>query len=264
MSPTSATVGRAAASNAAAAATEFQPLCAPGVPLRIQIFADGANAQEMLNIYRAGTVSGFTTNPTLMRQSGVADYSIFAREVLAVIRDLPISFEVFADEFQEMDRQARMIASWGDNVFVKIPITNTRGESSAPLIRTLSAAGIKLNVTAILTIEQVALVCDALDPATEAVISVFAGRIADTGRDPVPLMKESVRMAEALPRAQVLWASPREVLNIYQAETCGCHIITVTKGLLDKLPSHGKDLEQLSLETVRMFYDDAQRAGYSL
>jgi len=262
--PTSSVVGRPHESALDRTLGGYAPLCPTGFPLRIHVFADGANAEEMLKIYRTGTASGFTTNPTLMRQSGISDYSAFAREVLAEIRDLPISFEVFADEFPEMDRQARLIASWGDNVFVKIPITNTRGDSSAPLIRALSAAGIKLNVTAILTLEQVALVCDSLSPATEAVISVFAGRIADTGRDPVPIMKESVGLARALPLAQVLWASPREVLNIYQAEACGCHIITVTKPLLDKLSSHGKDLGQLSLETVRMFYDDAQRAEYSL
>lgn len=219
---------------------------------------------EMLKIYRVGTVSGFTTNPTLMRQSGIADYSAFARAVLSEIRDLPISFEVFADEFLEMDRQARLIASWGENVFVKIPITNTRGESSAPLIRSLAAAGIKLNVTAILTLEQVVLVRDSLDPATEAVISVFGGRIADTGRDPVPIMREAVAIASSLAKAQVLWASPREVLNIYQADQCGCHIITVTPALLDKLALHGKDLADLSLDTVRMFHADAERAGYTL
>lgn len=243
---------------------EYAPLCPRGIPLRIQVFADGANAEEMLRLYRAGSVAGFTTNPTLMRQSGVSGYSAFARELLAEIRDVPISFEVFADEFPEMDRQARLISSWGNNVFVKIPVTNCKGESSAQLINSLAIDGVKLNVTAVLTLEQVALVCDSLDSATESVISVFAGRIADTGRDPMPIMSQAVRLARHLQLAQVLWASPREVLNVYQAEACGCHIITVTKPLLDKLASHCKDLDQLSLETVRMFYDDALRAGYSL
>lgn len=264
VSPTASVADRPRESALDRAQDAYSPLCPTGSPLKIHVFADGANADEMLKIYRAGTVSGFTTNPTLMRQSGIADYSAFAREVLVEIRDLPISFEVFADEFTEMESQARLIAAWGDNVFVKIPITNTRAESSVPLIRDLSAAGIKLNVTAILTLEQVAQVCEALDPASEAVVSVFAGRIADTGRDPVPIMTEAVAIASARPKAHVLWASPREVLNIYQAEQCGCHIVTVTPALLDKLALHGKDLADMSLDTVRMFHGDAVRAGYTL
>jgi transaldolase len=231
---------------------------------RIAIYADGANVAEMLATYRAGRVQGFTTNPTLMQHSGVTDYVAFAQSVLAVIRDVPISFEVFADDVAEMERQARVIASWGENVFVKIPVTNTAGRFSGDLVARLAASGVKLNVTAMLTAAQVARVCQVLDPAVPAIVSVFAGRIADTGRDPVPVMREVVGIARALPRVQVLWASPREVLNVYQAEECGCHIVTVTKALLDKLPMRGKDLEELSRETVEMFYRDAQRAGYRL
>ncbi|MFI5398683.1 MAG: transaldolase [Candidatus Binatia bacterium] len=232
--------------------------------LRIALFADGANAAEMLAEYRSGQVQGFTTNPTLMRQSGVTDYVGFAREVLAEICDLPISFEVFADEFSEMERQARIIASWGPNVVVKIPITNTRGESSLSVVSALSRSGIKLNVTALLAVDQVRDACEALSPDVPAIVSVFAGRIADTGRDPVPIMREAVQVAQRRPLVQILWASPREVLNVYQAEECGCHIITATKPVLDKLKLRGKDLHELSRATVQMFYDDARRAGYTL
>ncbi len=231
---------------------------------RIEVFCDGANVKDMLAAYRAGTVQGFTTNPTLMRQSGVTDYVAFARAALAEIRDLPISFEVFADEFPEMERQARIITSWGSNVYVKIPVTNTRGEMSGAVIRNLSRDGIKLNVTAILALEQVRAVVGLLNPEVPAIVSVFAGRIADTGHDPVPVMKEVVRIVSRLPLAKVLWASPREVLNVYQAEESGCHIVTATKALLDKLPMKGKDLIELSRETVQMFFDDARRAGYTL
>jgi len=230
----------------------------------IAIYADGANVAEMLAAYRAGRVQGFTTNPTVMQKSGVTDYSAFAREVLSVIRDLPISFEVFADDFAEMERQARLIASWGENVYVKIPVTDTAGRFSGELVRRLAASGAKINVMAMLTAQQVARVCQVLNPEVPAIVSVFAGRIADTGRDPVPVMREVVEIARALPRVQVLWASPREVLNVYQAEECGCHIVTVTKALLDKLPMRDKDLDELSRETVEMFYRDAQRAGYRL
>lgn len=232
--------------------------------LGIAIFGDGANAEEMIAEYRSGLVQGFTTNPTLMRQANVSDYTGFARSVLAEIRDLPISFEVFADEFGEMERQARIIAGWGANVVVKIPITNTQGDSSLNLVSTLSRSGIKLNVTALLTTDQVAAACDALSTEVPAIVSVFAGRIADTGRDPVPVIREAVQIARRRPLAQVLWASPREVLNVYQAEACGCHIITATKPILDKLRLRGKDLHELSRETVQMFHDDAQRAGYTL
>ena len=231
---------------------------------RIAIYADGADVREMVAARDAGTVKGFTTNPTLMRKSGVSDYSAFAKEALAATGGMPISFEVFADEFDEMERQARLIATWGDAVFVKIPVTNTRGESAVPLIRTLSAAGVKLNVTAILTLEQVRDVVDALDAETPAIVSVFAGRIADTGVDPVPLMREAAEICASKPRSQLLWASPRELLNIFQAEECGCHIITVTADILKKLSMVGKPLTDLSLDTVKMFYNDAAAAGFRL
>jgi len=230
----------------------------------IKIFADGAKLSDILDAYKKGNVQGFTTNPTLMRQAGISDYESFAKSVLAEITDLPISFEVFADDFQSMDVQARKIATWGGNVYVKIPVTNTKGESAASLIRDLSGDGIKLNVTALLTLGQVAEVTEALSVDTPAVISVFAGRVADTGVDPVPLMKEALRIAQRRPLAELLWASPREVLNIYQAEEIGCHIITVTPDLLKKLALRGKDLAQYSLETVAMFYNDATQAGFTL
>ncbi|HEX7707373.1 MAG TPA: transaldolase, partial [Thermoanaerobaculia bacterium] len=212
----------------------------------------------------SGIVAGFTTNPTLMRKSGIANFEAFAREALESVGALPISFEVFADEFDEMERQARLIATWGDAVFVKIPITNTRGESSIPLIARLSAAGVQLNITAILTLEQVREVVDAIDSEVPAIVSVFAGRIADTGRDPVPLMREAAGIVARKPKAQLLWASPRELLNIFQADECGCHIITVTPELLKKLAMVGKPLDELSLDTVKMFYNDAKAAGYTL
>lgn len=232
--------------------------------LRIAIYSDGADVRDMIAARDAGLVKGFTTNPTLMRKSGISDYEAFAREVLDAIGSMPISFEVFADEFDEMERQARKIATWGDAVYVKIPVTNTRGESAAPLIRRLSSAGVKLNVTAILTLQQVADVVEALDPDTPAIVSVFAGRIADTGVDPVPLMKEAGAICAKRPKAELLWASPRELLNIFQAQECGCAIITVTPELLKKLSMVGKPLDELSLDTVKMFYNDAASAGYTL
>ncbi len=232
--------------------------------LRISIYSDGADVRDMSAARDAGLVKGFTTNPTLMRKSGVSDYEGFAREALAATGGMPISFEVFADEFDEMERQAKLIATWGDAVFVKIPITNTKGESSISLIERLTAAGVKLNVTAILTLDQVRDVVQALHPDVPAIVSVFAGRIADTGRDPVPLMREAAAIVAARPRAQLLWASPRELLNIFQAEECGCHIITVTPELLKKLAMVGKPLDELSLDTVRMFFNDASAAGYRL
>lgn len=234
------------------------------LPLRIHLYSDGAEVREMLAARDAGLVKGFTTNPTLMRKCGVSDYEAFAREALQAVGDLPISFEVFADEFDEMERQAKQIATWGASVFVKIPITNTRGESAVELVRRLSAAGVKVNVTAILTLEQVRQIVDVLDPATPAIISVFAGRIADTGRDPVPLMREAAGIVASKPLAQLLWASPRELLNIFQANECGCHIITVTPDLMKKLSLVGKDLDELSLDTVKMFFNDAAAAGYRL
>jgi transaldolase len=232
--------------------------------LKIAIYADGADVRDMIAARDAGLVKGFTTNPTLMRKCGVADYAQFAKEALAATGGMPISFEVFADEFGEMERQARLIATWGDAVFVKIPITNTKGESSVPLIERLSAAGVKLNVTAILTLEQVRAVVDALHPDVSAIVSVFAGRIADTGRDPVPLMREAAEICSEKPKAELLWASPRELLNIFQAEECGCRIITVTADILRKLAMVGKSLDELSLDTVKMFHDDASAAGFRL
>ncbi len=232
--------------------------------LKIDLYADGADIREMVVARDSGLVRGFTTNPTLMRKSGVADYEVFAREALRAVSGLPISFEVFADEFGEMERQAKRITTWGEGVYVKIPITNTRKESSIPLIRRLSAAGIKLNITAILTLDQVRCVVEALDASVPAIVSVFAGRIADTGRDPVPLMTEAARMVRKKPKAQLLWASPRELLNIFQADACGCHIITVTPDILKKLSMVGKSLDELSLDTVKMFYTDATAAGFRL
>ncbi len=232
--------------------------------MRIKIFADGADLASMKAAHASGRVQGFTTNPTLMRQAGVTDYQVFAREVLKEIRDLPVSFEVFADDFEAMGEQARLISSWGDNVYVKIPVTNTLGQSSADLVRELSASGVKVNVTALLTLEQVDAIAEALHPTTPAVVSVFAGRIADTGMDPAPIMSLALERLHGRPMAELLWASPREVLNIYQAAEIGCHIITVSPDLLAKLALKGKDLAVYSLETVAMFRRDAIQAGYSL
>jgi len=232
--------------------------------LKIKLFADGADISTMKEVYQAGLVKGFTTNPTLMKKAGVTNYETFARTVLTEISDLPISFEVFSDDFAEMEMQARKIASWGKNVNIKIPITNTRGESSIPLIKKLSAEGLALNVTAILTLEQVEKVADVLSDGVKSIVSVFAGRIADTGRDPVPIMKEAASILKSKPDTALLWASSRELLNIFQAEYCGCDIITVTNDILKKLSKIGKDLCELSLETVRMFYSDAQSSGYRI
>jgi transaldolase len=232
--------------------------------LRIKIFADGADLDSMLALSKLPHVAGFTTNPTLMRKAGVTDYEQFAREVLRAIRDRPISFEVTSDDFPEMERQARQIATWGRNVYVKIPVTNTRGEPSVELIRRLSAAGVPLNVTAILTLDQVEDVSSALADSAASCISVFAGRIADTGRDPVPIMTQALDVMRPHANQELIWASPRELLNIFQADAIGCHIITVTGDLLAKLPLVGKDLREYSLETVEMFRTDAMRARYSL
>ena len=209
-------------------------------------------------------IRGFTTNPTLMRKAGVADYKSFAIEALNIVTDRPISFEVFADDFDEMEAQALEIASWGDNVNVKIPITNTKGDSAVPLVGRLSGKGVVVNVTAMFTLDHVRSVIDVLDAETPAILSVFAGRVADSGRDPVPHMKKAVEIAAAKPNAEILWASPRELLNIFQADAVGCHIITVTNDVLKKLSGIGKDLEAFSLETVKMFYDDAAAAGYTI
>jgi transaldolase len=232
--------------------------------LKVKIFADGADKAGMLEMYRQPYVQGFTTNPTLMRKAGISDYRGFARDITRAIPDRPISFEVFSDDFTEMERQAKEIATWGENVYVKIPITNTRREPSADLIRRLSHAGIKLNVTAMMTLEQVKHVAENVSPGVPCYVSVFAGRIADTGRDPVPLMSEAVKILRPLPKAELIWASPRELLNIIQADQVGCHIITVTNEVLKKVGQIGYDLGQYSLDTVKMFYEDAQKAGFTL
>ena len=232
--------------------------------LNVKIFADGADVDGILELYRNPHIAGFTTNPTLMRKSGITDYEQFSRQVLEHISDRPISFEVFSDEFDEMERQARKIASWGKNVYVKIPVTNTRHESSVDLVRCLACEGIQLNVTALMTLEQVALISKALEDHAPSYISVFAGRIADTGRDPMPLMKEAVEIMSRYRTQELIWASPRELLNIFHAEEIGCHIITVTHDLLKKLSFVGKDLDEFSLDTVKMFYSDAQKAGFKL
>jgi len=233
-------------------------------PYGIRIFADGADLEGILQLSRDPVISGFTTNPTLMRKSGVEDYAGFARKVLDNVTEHPISFEVLSDEFDEMGAQARTIGSWGPNVYVKIPVTNTRGESAAPLIRELSSEGLHLNVTAILSLEQVRTVAGALAETSGAVVSVFAGRIADTGRDPVPIMTEAVGVLAPNPLLELLWASPREILNVRQAAAVGCHIITVTHEMLGKLKGLGRGLEEVSLDTVRMFRDDAVSAGFLL
>jgi transaldolase len=232
--------------------------------LKVKIFADGADLDGILELYRSPYITGFTTNPTLMRKSGISDYEKFSRQVLEHISDRPISFEVFSDEFDEMERQARKIASWGKNVYVKIPVTNTRRESSVGLVCRLAPEGVKLNVTALMTLEQVTTVSKALGSYAPSYISVFAGRIADTGFDPVPLMKEAVQIMCPYPNQELIWASPRELLNIFHADDIGCHIITVTHDILKKLSSVGKDLDEFSLDTVKMFYSDAQKAGFRI
>ncbi len=232
--------------------------------LRIKLFQDGAELDKMVEARRRGLVDGFTTNPTLMRKAGISDYKDFAHKVIAAIPDLPISFEVFSDDFEMMECEAREIASWGGDTYVKIPITNTKGTSAAPLIRKLSAEGFSLNVTAILTLDQVATVAAAAAPDARTIVSVFAGRIADTGVDPVPMMTKAVTILKGLLHAELLWASPREVLNVVQAQECGCHIITATPDLIAKVPLFGKDLSEYSLETVKMFHEDARAAGYKL
>jgi transaldolase len=232
--------------------------------LRVKIFADGADVAGMVELYRQPHIKGFTTNPTLMRKAGIGDYRVFARQVLDAIPDRPISFEVISDEFPQMERQAREIASWGEHVYVKIPATNTRRASSCELVRRLSHAGVKLNVTALLSIEQIREVAAAVAGGAPSCLSVFGGRVADTGRDPVPLMAEAVEVLRAAPNAELIWASPRELLNIFQADAVGCHIITVTHDILKKLPIVGRDLHVYSLETVQMFHDDAAKAGYVL
>jgi transaldolase len=225
---------------------------------------DGADIEAMKRAYAAGDVQGFTTNPTLMRKAGVADYERFAREAIAAIPDLPLSFEVFSDDLDRMGDEARKIAGWGGRTYIKVPITNTRGVSCAPLMEKLSSEGLSLNVTAITTLEQVRVAARSLDPSVPSIVSVFAGRIADTGVDPVPIMARAVAELAEMPKAELLWASPRELLNLFQAEQCGCHILTATSDVLAKLHLVGKDLGEYSLETVKMFHDDAQKAGYRL
>lgn len=232
--------------------------------LSVKIFADGADKPSMLELYRNPLIKGFTTNPTLMRKAGISDYCAFAHEITAAIPDRPISFEVFSDEFDEMERQALEISSWGDNVYVKIPVTNTRSQSSSDLVRRLTRAGVKLNVTAMMTLDQVRDISHSLAEGPSCFVSVFAGRVADTGHDPVPLMAAAVQLLRPYPNLQLIWASPRELLNIFQADAVGCHIVTVTHDILRKLPLVGKDLHEYSLDTVRMFYNDARQAGYCL
>jgi len=218
----------------------------------------------MLNLYRNPLIKGFTTNPTLMRKAGISDYAAFAQDIVASIPDRPISLEVFADEFAEMERQARLIASWGPNVYAKIPVTNTRREPALDLIHRLSHEGVQLNVTALLTLDQVRDVSSALAGGAPSCVSVFAGRVADTGRDPVPLMAAAVEMVSIHPGMELIWASPRELLNIFQADSIGCHIITATPDVLNKLSLVGKDLHEYSLDTVKMFYSDAQKSGFTI
>jgi transaldolase len=232
---------------------------------KVKLFADGANRDEILSLHRNPLIKGFTTNPTLMRKAGIADYEGFARDILSEITDRPISLEVFADDFSEMERQAHKISSWGKNVYVKVPITNTRAEPALPLIQSLCAAGIKLNVTALTTVDQVKQVIPALAGGPGALVSVFAGRVADTGIDPVPVMAEVVALVRReAPNTEVVWASPREILNVVQAEGIGCHIITATSDILKKLELLGRDLTEYSLDTVKMFHEDAVRAGFQL
>lgn len=236
----------------------------PVSELKVKIFGDGADLAGILELHRLPYIKGFTTNPTLMRKAGVADYEEFAGEVLKHIKDLPISFEVFADDEETMEAQARHIAGWAKNVYVKIPVTNTRREPMYRLIRRLSHEGIHVNVTAMMTLEQVREVGEALRGGAPSNASVFAGRVADTGRDPVPMMKEALAILRETPEAELIWASPRELLNIFQADEIGCHIITVTNDVLAKLKLVGKDLSDFSLDTVQMFHNDAAKAGYSL
>lgn len=232
--------------------------------LKVKIFADGAEVKGMQDMAKQPWIRGFTTNPTLMRKAGISDYETFAKEVLQVVKGFPISFEVFADEVADMERQARKISAWGDNVYVKIPVTNTRKEPTYELARRLARDGVKLNVTALMTLEQVAAVSEAVAEGPASYISVFAGRIADTGRDPVPMMQAALALMKRAPRSELIWASPRELLNIFQADAIGCHVITVTNDILNKLKLVGKALDQYSLETVEMFFNDGRASGFKL
>jgi transaldolase len=232
--------------------------------LKVKLFADGADLKSMLSLYKDPKIKGFTTNPTLMNKVGIRDYEAFAKEVLAAIPDRPVSFEVFADDFPSMLAQAKIINSWGSNVNVKIPVTNTKGEFTGPIIKELSAEGVQLNITAIMTLKQVQEIAKNLAPNIDTIVSVFAGRIADTGLDPMPIMRECVDILRDLPQAELLWASPRELLNIIQADEVGCQIITATPDILIKLKTLKRDLAEFSLETVKMFYNDAKAAGYTI
>lgn len=232
--------------------------------LSIKIFADGADLKSIEELNKNPLIKGFTTNPTLMRKSNVKDYRPFAMDVISIIKGRPVSFEVFSDDFEIMEKQALQIASWGENVYVKIPITNTRGEDAGPLVRRLTKAGVKVNVTALTTTKQVEHIVNYLADDTPSCVSVFAGRVADTGRDPIPIMAESIQLLHKRPFAELIWASPRELLNIFQGESVGCHIITVTNDLLAKIPIIGKDLSEYSMETVQMFYRDAVQAGFNI
>jgi transaldolase len=232
--------------------------------LQIKLFADGADRDAMLSLYGEPFIKGLTTNPTLMRKAGIANYRAFARDILEHVTDKPVSFEVISDEFAQMERQALEIAGWADNVYVKIPVTNTRGDPSYALVQRLAGRGVKVNVTAILTLRQVRDVAAALNPEVPSFVSVLAGRVADSGMDPVPLMAAAIRLLETLPVAELIWGSPRELLNIFQADGIGCHVITLTPDILRKLPLVGRSLEQCSLDTVKMFYDDATAAGFTL
>jgi transaldolase len=232
--------------------------------LRVKIFADGADKAGMLDMHARAYIKGLTTNPSLMRKAGIADYRSFARDVLSEIKDKPVCFEVLADDFAEMERQALEIAGWADNVYVKIPITNTKRETCRALVKRLADRRVKLNVTAVMTLAQVKEILAALNPATASYVSVFAGRIADTGIDPLPLMREAVELLKANAKSELVWASSREIFNIIQANDIGCHVITVTNDILKKLSLIGYDLNEFSLDTVKMFYDDARGAGFSL
>jgi len=232
--------------------------------LKVKIFADGADKAGMIEMYNKPIIKGLTTNPTLMKKAGISDYEGFAREILKTIKDKPLSFEVFSDDLSEMNRQAHKIAAWGNNVYVKIPVTNTKKISTGSLIKELSNDGVKLNITAIMTLHQVRDVVLNLNPEVSSYVSVFAGRIADTGTDPVPLMADAVDITRSKPKAELIWASPRELLNIFHADQVGCHIITVTNDILKKLDLIGYELENYSLDTVKMFYNDAKAAGFNL
>ena len=232
--------------------------------LKVELFADGADLAGMLEMHSKAYIKGLTTNPTLMKKAGISDYTSFAKQVLEKISDKPISFEVFSDDVDEMLIQARKIASWGDNVFVKIPITNTKRISTSKIVNVLSSEGVKVNVTALMTTQQVNEVCEALNPEVPSNISIFAGRIADTGLDPLQIMQESLKIVADNKKCKVIWASPRELLNVFQADEIGCHIITATNDILKKLSLVGKDLQEYSLETVQMFYNDATAAGYTV